>query len=165
MAPSDTSQKYAGMIPCFAAEKTLGRLAKWLRLLGFDTLYESESAGDLLIESLEKDRIVLTRTQRVQKQFASRNLIFIESDHLEHQLNQIFQELDLTTAQTKPFSRCLQCNVPIVAVQKDSLFGKVPDYIFETQNQFQRCPVCDGIYWPGSHTQRSLAKIQQLLKK
>ena len=165
MAPSDNRQKPACIIPCFAAEKTLGRLAKWLRLLGFDTLYESESAGDLFIESLEKDRIVLTRTQRIQKQFASRKLIFVESDHLEQQLNQVFRELGLTTAQLRPFSRCLQCNVPIVAAQKDSLFGKVPDYIFETQNQFQKCPVCDGIYWPGSHTQRSLTKIQQLLKK
>jgi uncharacterized protein len=152
------------VFPCFAAEKTLGRLAKWLRLLGFDTLYEFQSSGEGFIESLKKDRIILTRTQRIRKQFASRKLIFIESDHLGQQLSQVFRDLNLTMDQTRPFSRCLQCNVPIVAADKDSLWGKVPDYIFETQNNFQRCPACEGIYWPGSHTQRSIEKIRRLFK-
>ena len=153
------------MAPQFAAEQTLGRLAKWLRLLGFDTLYESEKSSDGFIESLEKDRIVLTRTQRFRTRYGSRRLIFIESDHLEQQLNQVLNEPGISMDQTKPFSRCLQCNVPIIAVEKNSLLGKVPDYIFETQTRFQKCPVCDGIYWPGSHTQRSLEKIRQLFKK
>ena len=79
MTPSSAKQKPPGVFPCFAAEKTLGRLAKWLRLLGFDTLYEHESADDRFIESLKNDRIVLTRTQRVRKQFASQKLIFIDT--------------------------------------------------------------------------------------
>ena len=152
------------MTPCFAAEKTLGRLTKWLRLLGFDTRYEPELSGKNFIETLEKDRILLTRTQRIRKQFASRKLIFVESDHLDQQLIQVFRELGLKPAQTRPFSRCLQCNVPIVAVEKNALWGQVPDYIFETHDHFQKCAQCDRIYWPGSHTRRSLEKIQQLLK-
>ena len=151
------------MIPCFAAEKTLGRLTKWLRLLGFDTRYEPESAGKKFIETLEKDRVVLTRTRQIQNQFASRQLIFVESDHLTQQLNQIFRELGLKASQTRPFSRCLQCNAPIVIVEKASVLGRVPDYIFEIHNRFQKCPECDRIYWPGSHTRRSLEKIRQLL--
>ena len=151
------------MIPCFAAEKTLGRLTKWLRLLGFDTWYEPEFAGKKFFEALEKDRILLTRTRRIQNQFASRRLIFVESDHLAQQLNQIFRELSLSASQTRPFSRCLQCNAPIVIVEKASILGRVPDYIFETHDRFQRCPECERIYWPGSHTRRSFEKIQQLL--
>ena len=151
------------MIPCFAAEKTLGRLTKWLRLLGFDTRYEPELAEKKIIETLEKNRILLTRTQRIQNQFASRQLIFVESDHLAQQLNQIFRELDLKASQTRPFSRCLQCNTPIVIVEKASILGQVPDYIFETHDRFQKCPECDRIFWPGSHTRRSLEKIRQLL--
>jgi uncharacterized protein with PIN domain len=151
------------MIPCFAAEKTLGRLTKWLRLLGFDTRYEPELAGKKFIETLEKDRILLTRTRRIQSQFASRQLIFVESDHLAQQLNQIFRELNLKASQTRPFSRCLQCNAPIAVVEKASILGRVPDYIFETHDRFQKCPECDRIYWPGSHTRRSLEKIRQLL--
>lgn len=151
------------MIPCFAAEKTLGKLAKWLRLLGFDTLYQPELSTEKFIETLEKNRILLTRTRLVRKQFASRKLIFIESDHLEKQLSQVFRELGLKPAQIKPFSRCLQCNLPIVAVEKKSLWGRVPDYIFETHDHFHLCTECDRIYWPGSHTRRSLEKIRQLL--
>ncbi len=151
------------MIPRFAAEKTLGRLTKWLRLLGFDTLYEFELSGKPFIEILENDRILLTRTRRIQKQFASRKLIFVESDHLSQQLKQIFRELDIKAAQTRPFSRCLQCNASIVIVKKASVWGRVPDYIFETHDRFQKCPECDRIYWPGSHTRGSLEKIRQLL--
>ena len=151
------------MIPCFAAEKTLGRLTKWLRLLGFDTRYEPELADKKFIETLEKDRVLLTRTRRIQNQFASRRLIFIESDHLMPQLNQIFRELGLKASQTRPFSRCLQCNTSIVIVEKASVLGRVPDYIFEIHDRFQKCPECDRIYWPGSHTRRSLEKIRQLL--
>jgi hypothetical protein len=151
------------MTPRFAAEKTLGRLTKWLRLLGFDTRYESELTGKKFIDTLEKDRILLTRTRRIQNQFASRKLIFVESDHLPQQLNQIFRELGLKASQTRPFSRCLHCNVPIVIAEKASIRGRVPDYIFETHDRFQKCPECDRIYWPGSHTRRSFEKIQQLL--
>jgi uncharacterized protein with PIN domain len=151
------------MTPRFAAEKTLGRLTKWLRLLGFDTRYESELTGKKFIDTLEKDRVLLTRTRRIQNQFASRKLIFVESDHLPQQLKQIFRELGLKEAQTRPFSRCLQCNVPIVTVEKISIRGRVPDYIFELHDRFQKCPECDRIYWPGSHTRRSLEKIQQVL--
>lgn len=151
------------MIPCFAAEKTLGRLTKWLRLLGFDTRYEPELTGKKFIETLEKDRVLLTRTRRIQNQFASSQLIFIESDHLMQQLNQIFRELGLKASQIRPFSRCLQCNASIVIVEKASVLGRVPDYIFEIHDRFQKCPECDRIYWPGSHTRRSLDKIQQLL--
>jgi uncharacterized protein with PIN domain len=151
------------MIPRFAAEKTLGRLTKWLRLLGFDTRYEFELSGKKFIETLENDRILLTRTRRIQKQFASRKLIFVESDHLVQQLKQVFDELDMQAAQTRPFSRCLQCNALIEMVEKAVIWGRVPDYIFETHDRFQKCPECDRIYWPGSHTRRSLEKIRQLL--
>jgi uncharacterized protein with PIN domain len=152
------------MNPCFAAEKTLGRLAKWLRLLGFDTLYEPEISAERFIEKLENDRILLTRTRRTLNRAASRKLIFIESDHLEQQLIQVMQQLKLKAADTRPFSRCLRCNVPIVAAEKNSLWGRVPDYIFETQDRFQQCPQCGRVYWPGSHAQRSLENIRRLFE-
>ena len=147
---------------CFAAEKTLGRLAKWLRLLGFDTLYGSEITAERFLDTMENDRIFLTRTQRLKKPLALRKFIFIESDHLEQQLNQVVRELDLKAADTRPFSRCLQCNALIVAAEKNSVRGRVPDYVFETHDRFQRCPKCSRIYWPGSHTRRGLEKIRAL---
>ena len=152
------------MIPCFAAEKTLGKLAKWLRLLGFDTLYESEVAADEFIKTLENDRILLTRTRRIRRKSTDCKLIFVHSDHWAEQLKQIILELGVKAAQTRPFSRCLHCNIQIVTAEKDSLWGRVPDYIFETHDHFQTCPECGKVYWSGSHTERGLKMIQQFFQ-
>ena len=150
------------MITCFAAEKTLGRLAKWLRLLGFDTVFEPELPGKKFAACLDEERILLTRTRRLRKKFAAGRLIFIESNHLEEQLQQIVMELNLNTEHIRPFSRCLQCNESIVTVAKSELRGRVPDHIFEVHDHFSQCPECQRIYWPGSHTGRSLEKIRRL---
>jgi uncharacterized protein with PIN domain len=152
------------MIPCFAAEKTLGKLAKWLRLLGFDTLYESEVAAEEFIEKLGNDRILLTRTRLARRQPAIGKLIFVHSDHWAEQLKQIILELGLEAAQTRPFSRCLHCNIPIVSAEKDSLWGRVPDYIFETHDHFLTCPKCGKVYWSGSHTARGLEIVQNFFE-
>jgi uncharacterized protein with PIN domain len=148
------------MIPCFAAEKTLGKLAKWLRLLGFDTLYESEVAADEFIENLGNDRILLTRTQHIRTKSTISRLIFVHSDHWVEQLKQIILELGLNAAQTRPFSRCLHCNILIVTAEKEALWGRVPDYIFESHDHFLTCPKCGKVYWSGSHTERGLEMIQ-----
>ena len=149
------------MIPCFAAEKTLGKLAKWLRLLGFDTLYESEVTADEFIENLGNDRILLTRTQHMRTKSTISRLIFVQSDHWVEQLKQIILELGLNAAQTRPFSRCLHCNILIVTAEKDALWGRVPDYIFESHDHFLTCPKCAKVYWSGSHTERGLEMIQK----
>ena len=152
------------MRPCFAAEKTLGKLAKWLRLLGFDTLYEPEVAAQEFNDNLKNDRILLTRTRQVRKQPNISKLIFVHSDHWIEQLKQVILELGLKRAQTRPFSRCLDCNLRIVGADRNSLWGRVPDYIFEIHDYFQTCPKCGKVYWSGSHTERGLAVIQQLFK-
>ena len=150
------------MVPRFAAEKTLGRLTKWLRLLGFDTVFEPELPCARFAVCLDEERILLTRTRQVRKKFATRRLIFIESNHLDEQLQQIIIELNLRAEHIRPFSRCLQCNVSIVAVAKSELRGRVPDHIFEVHDHFNQCPECQRIYWPGSHTGKSLEKISRL---
>jgi len=152
------------MIPCFAAEKTLGKLAKWLRLLGFDTLYESEVAADEFIENLGNDRILLTRTQHIRTKSTISRLIFVHSDHWVEQLKQIILELGLNAAQTRPFSRCLHCNILIVTAEKEALWGRVPDYIFESHDHFLTCPKCGKVYWSGSHTESGLEMIQKFFK-
>ena len=149
------------MIPCFAAEKTLGKLAKWLRLLGFDTLYESEVTADEFIENLGNDRILLTRTQHIRTKSTISRSIFVHSDHWVEQLKQIILELGLNAAQTRPFSRCLHCNILIVTAEKEALWGRVPDYIFESHDHFLTCPKCGKVYWSGSHTERGLEMIQK----
>ncbi|UCE56432.1 MAG: Mut7-C RNAse domain-containing protein [Desulfobacterales bacterium] len=148
----------------FAAEKTLGKLAKWLRLLGFDTSFESEISSDKFFEHLQPERILLTRTKWVRENYSSHRHIFIESNNPRDQLKQVIRELGICQNETRPFSRCLSCNVEITEVPKNAVYGKVPDYIWETNDVFQTCPTCKRNYWPGSHTKRSMQQIEELFK-
>ncbi len=147
---------------CFAADRTLGKLAKWLRILGFDTIYESDVSTRGFYSQLDETRILLTRTQKIRKQFSGHRLVFIAGDDLFGQLRQVIDELVINFNESRPFSRCIRCNTPIVAVTKESVYGLVPDYIWETHDEFNRCRQCKKIFWPGSHTERSMEMIKKL---
>jgi uncharacterized protein with PIN domain len=146
----------------FVAENTLGKLAKWLRMLGFDTVYEREPLAE---KRYEAGRIRLTRTRRDAKQSAPDRAIFITSDRYLEQIRQVVTALGLTPADTNPFTRCIRCNAPIESIDKSSAFGQVPDYIWETQDTFSRCPQCNRVYWPGSHTAQSLVRFRDIFKE
>jgi len=147
---------------CFAADRTLGKLAKWLRILGFDTIYESDVSTQWFYSQLDETRILLTRTQKIRKQFSGHRLVFIAGDDLFGQLRQVIDELAISLDDSRPFSRCIRCNTPIAAVNKESVYGLVPDYIWETHDEFNRCRQCKKIFWPGSHTERSMEMIRRL---
>ena len=149
----------------FAAERTLGKLARWLRLLGFDTVFENENRGGPWLRNLKPGTILLTRTEQVRKTLpASQRFIFIQSNDTGKQLRQMIEELGIGMQDTRPFSRCLNCNVAIEVIAKVKICGKVPDYIWENNTVFQSCPQCNNIYWPGSHTKRSLDRIEELFE-
>jgi uncharacterized protein with PIN domain len=148
----------------FAADRALGALAKWLRILGYDTVFESDVSSQSFFENLEDDRILLTRTRKIQKQFSSYRTVFITSDHPADQLKQVVDEIGISQADIRPFSRCITCNLPIAAVGKEEVYGRVPDYIWQTHDTFNKCSRCGRIYWPGSHAERSMERINQLFK-
>ena len=145
----------------FAADASLGKLAKWLRLLGFDTLYVREIPNSRFMEFGER-RILLTRTERIRDQNRSYPLIFIRSNHPFEQLKEVIQALGLISADIRPFSRCIRCDFSIKTVDKESVRDRVPDYTWETCDTFQMCAQCGRIYWPGSHTERCRETIQRL---
>ena len=148
----------------FAADRALGALAKWLRILGYDTVFESDVSSQSFFENLEDDRILLTRTRKIQKQFSSYRTVFITSDNPADQLKQVVDEIGINQAHTRPFSRCITCNLPIAAVGKEEVYGRVPDYIWQTHDTFNKCSRCGRIYWPGSHAERSMERIKQLFR-
>ncbi len=150
------------MNPCFAVEKTLGKLSKWLRILGFDTLYEQDFPNSFVFDLADSSRILLTRTHSVGKKKSSPNLIFITSDNPFEQLKEVIKTLALDERNIRPFSRCLRCNLSIETIDKDAVRNSVPDYIWETQNSFRCCPKCRKIYWAGSHIKRSMCLIKDL---
>jgi uncharacterized protein with PIN domain len=147
----------------FVAEMTLGRLAKWLRILGFDTIYGANVAGEKLIDTV-RDRILLTRTKRIRDMKIAKECIFITSNHPFEQLREVFLVLGIEAEDIRLFSRCIQCNASIRSIKKNAVRGKVPDYIWETQDAFHTCSHCRKIYWSGSHAERSHDIIKRLFK-
>jgi uncharacterized protein with PIN domain len=146
----------------FAADRTLGKLLKWLRILGFDTLFESDTSNKGFYDNLAQERILLTRTAKIRERFAAKRLVFIKADNVYEQLGQVVDDLAITRQDIRMFSMCLQCNSPIVAVGKQDVYGQVPDYTWETHAEFSKCRQCERIYWAGSHVERSREVIERL---
>jgi len=143
----------------FAAEKTLGKLAKWLRILGFDTIYDPD-----IKNTAESGRILLTRTKRIQDEYTTDKLIFIESDKPFKQLQEVVKALGIVNEDIKTFTRCIRCNTEIRTINKNSIRSLVPDYVWENQDSFKACIECKRIYWQGSHTKRSMEIIKKLFE-
>lgn len=146
---------------CFVAERTLGKLTKWLRILGFDTICEGESQST---EPYDPNRIRLTRTHRVYEKRGEEPQIFITSDHYWEQVKQVTNELGIARDDVTLFTRCIRCNNPVCRIDKEAVLGKVPDYIWETQNIFWTCQRCRRIYWSGSHINQSKERIERIFR-
>jgi len=124
----------------------LGRLAKWMRLLGFDTLYYRNTNGKTIIyHSRKEGRTILTRSKALAEKYD--DVMLIASEHLIDQLKQITNVVKIKS----PFSRCPVCNVETEEVEKETVKNGVPAYIFESHNDFKRCPECGRIFWKGTH--------------
>jgi uncharacterized protein with PIN domain len=144
----------------FIADAMLGKLAKWLRLLGYDTYYESDiSDDDLLRIANAEDRIILTRDTLLIRRKICRRYLFISDDYVQGQLRQTIDAFNLSAA---PFSRCLICNVIIREVEKSAIQKRVPEYTYKTQDCFAQCPQCGRIYWPGTHVEQALKCLDRL---
>lgn len=155
----------ACMQPSFAVEKTMGRLARWLRLMGFDTLLETDYPRGAFAEHVGPERVFLTRTRGAPAVHAALRTILIQANDPADQLMEVIRRTALRREELRPFSRCLPCNEPIAAVAREEVAGAVPDYVVENQESFSRCPKCGRVYWPGSHTTRSLEKIEEMFEK
>jgi len=148
----------------FIADSMLGRLAKWLRLIGFDVIYQNSIQYDKLlsVSNLEK-RIILTRNRNLFQRAKSNKLpcIFIYSDLFEEQLKQVFEVLGVESI--SPLKRCAKCNCLLKNIEKKDVEGLVPDYIFDTETEFNICERCKKIYWHGSHAINIEQKINMIL--
>lgn len=138
----------------FLATAELGRLCKWLRILGYDCEYcaapVEESLSSLKIRSLQEDRIILTRNARLGKR-SGYKVVRVEGDFVESQLRQILKELKLEVCGDAMFTRCTLCNLPLGRIEKKDAEGKVPPFVYETNSDFVKCAKCGRIYWHGSH--------------
>ncbi len=132
--------------PRFICDFMLGRLAKWMRLLGFNTSYYRDTDGKTIIyHSRKEGRTILTRSKILAEKYG--DLTLIESEHLEEQLKQMIKLLGTCD----PFSRCPVCNTKTEKVEKEVVKNDVPAYVFEIHNDFKKCPGCGRIFWKGTH--------------
>jgi len=146
----------------FIADEMLGKLAKWLRTLGYDTVYYHDGADSGLIQrALEENRIILTRDTKLAERKLARNCIFIESENVREQFKQVIKELDLDT-KSRLFTRCLICNAGLISVPKESVSDLVPPYTYQTHDIFYKCPDCGKIYWSGTHKDNMLELINDI---
>jgi len=146
----------------------VGKLAKWLRVMGYDTLFfgGSDDSGMIAI-ALAEDRVILTRDTQIMKRrvvtSGQLKAILIQSDKPELQMQQVIDTLDLD-CRFKPFSICLECNQPLVERSKQQVKDLVPPYVFKTQSQYMECPACHRIYWRGTHWQAMTKKLEKFIK-
>jgi len=140
--------------PRFVADKTLGRLARWLRILGCDVLYGSNFSGAGLLAAARRDgRTILTRDRRLARRREAPPLLLVEDDGFRAQLRQVVEAFEIDAA-AELFRRCVDCNTELTVVSRNEVAGRVPTFVFDTQRSFRRCPRCGHIYWEATHVER-----------
>lgn len=150
--------------PRFAADAMLGRLARWLRILGYDTFYDSAvEDGDLVRRAVAEGRHLLTRDRRLPEEWRIDGCTVLASDDPLEQLRAVLQMLGARPAETAGlFSRCPACNDVLVDADRLETRGSVPLRVWESHEAFSRCPGCGKIYWQGSHTRRIRRRLEAL---
>ncbi|HUT02309.1 MAG TPA: Mut7-C RNAse domain-containing protein [bacterium] len=147
--------------PKLCADVMLGRLAKWLRIVGFDVLYSNDADDDELIETCKSQgRILLTRDTALAKRAeADVKIIFVEGDHIKEQFGSIRDRLPITLEPPLIFSRCLLCNTPLRRATREEVEPQVPAFVFNTNKEFKICPKCGKVYWKGTHVRHALRTV------
>lgn len=146
----------------FIADAHLGGLAHLLRMTGFDTLYDNNFA-DAEIEAIaERDgRIVLTRDRELLKRRTITHGCFVHALKPAQQLHEIFERLDLAHS-ARPFTLCLECNVPLRDVDKAQIEHRLPPRVRTHKQRFSTCDCCGRLFWEGSHWKRMRALVDEL---
>ncbi len=151
----------------FVVDSNVGKLARWLRIAGFDTLFFRDIEDNRLVRvALDEKRVLLTRdTHILERRVAASGrlkVLLIEDDDAKKQLRQVMTTLNLA-GEVRPFTRCLQCNDPLLPREKDDVRELVPTYVFRTQEQYMQCPACQRIYWRGTHWERMSRELAEIV--
>ena len=148
----------------FLADVMLGSLARWLRILGYDTWYNNQIDDDDLISRCQIDnRIALTRDRRLTQRRALKRSLLITNEELGHQLREVLSFTGDGIDERLVLTRCLECNSNLESVKRMDVRDLVPAYVYRTQSRFRNCPECNRIYWAGTHRRRMMERIQRLL--
>ena len=152
----------------FIVDNNVGKLAKWLRMMGYDTIFfDGSNDSHMVAKALAEGRVILTRDTEIMKRrlvtSGQLKAILINSNEPEPQMQQVINTLNLD-CQFRPFTLCLECNQPLAEKNKDQVKDRVPPHVFRTQSQYMECPACHRIYWRGTHWQAMTKKLKKFMK-
>lgn len=152
--------------PKFLLDVHLGKLAKYLRLLGFDTLYENNYSDEDIIGVLghEPGRIVLTRDRGLLKRKKVTHGYWIRNKEVSRQVDEVMARFQLHSL-IRPFSRCMTCNGELIDAHKEDVIAKIPGKVAEYVGEFTKCGKCHRIYWPGTHYSRMKSFIDDIIHR
>ncbi|MEA2006164.1 MAG: Mut7-C RNAse domain-containing protein [Acidobacteriota bacterium] len=149
----------------FIVDCMLGKLAKWLKILGFDTLYFSKIEDSNLIDIAKKEnRVLLSRDNELIKKSKGIPTLFIKSEDWREQVEQVLSGFDIWE-EINMHSRCLVCNSELKYLPKENAINLVAPFVFKHADSFALCPCCGRVFWRGTHFHDMELKIREIFKK
>jgi uncharacterized protein with PIN domain len=148
----------------FIVDCMLGKLAKWLKICGFDAAFFSKIEDEDLIALARKEsRILLTKDTGLIQRAKDVDTLFLQSEEWQEQVRQVLEHFDLRE-EVHPHTRCLECNVALKPLPKKNAKNLVSSFVFERADSFALCPDCGRVFWRGTHLEDMDNKIQDLLE-
>jgi len=148
--------------PKFICDVHLGKLARYLRILGFDAAYENNLDAEEIIKiSLKEKRVILTKDKGILKRNEVTHGYYVRNVKVEEQVKEIIKRFDLHK-ETKEFTRCLECNSELTKIAKEKIAGILPPKVNQSHQEFCRCPGCGKLYWKGTHHKKMLSFVQRM---
>jgi uncharacterized protein with PIN domain len=147
----------------FSADSMLAKLARWLRLLGFDCAYDgSISDAELVRRAVEQKRVILTRDRKLKGEWWVSNIYVVEAESLREQLLEVIRSFDLARS-IAVLSRCNECGLPVQPVAAADVRDRVPPHVSATHHDFSTCSRCGRVFWEGTHAMRIRRVVDELL--
>ncbi len=148
----------------FIVDCMLGKLAKWLKILGFDALYFSKIEDAKLLALAERERrVLLSRDNGLIVKARKIKTLFIESEDWNSQVKQVLNHFDLWQ-DVEPYSRCIECNVTLKDLSKRRARNLVTPFVYQKAESFALCPKCGRVYWKGTHHRDMEFRLDEILK-
>lgn len=148
--------------PKFVADVHLGRLTRYLRMMGFDVNYNNTLSDDEIVELSKKERrAILTRDRGILKRTEVTHGYWIRSTNVKEQVQEVIKRFNLKNL-IKEFSRCIECNTVLIKAHEENILDALPPKVAKSQKEFFSCPSCNKIFWKGTHYQRMLTFVNSV---